>query len=111
MLRANHQLTSRYPRRGKRAREPLPPELPEPEPAPTNGARLVCLRPLLFKADGRYCVQFRGQVVSRHCSFALALYVRRRVEARLFRAQVLAIVPSYVTRAACRGALVKDPRV
>jgi hypothetical protein len=76
-----------------------------PAPSSNGRAALVCLRPLLFTTGGRYCVEFSGGVFSRHRALALALLVRGRVEARLFRAQVLAIVPSYVTRIPRRGAL------
>ena len=43
----------------------------------TNGQALVCLHPLLFKTGGRYCVQFRGRVFSRHRSCAHGSRCRR----------------------------------
>lgn len=62
-----------------------PPPCQEQSPASGNGTtytwarlRWWCCRPrpTLFKSAGRYCVQWRGQVFSRHRSLALAQLVR-----------------------------------
>jgi hypothetical protein len=41
--------------------------------------RRVVPRPTLFKAAGRYCVEFNGWVLSRHRTLALALPVREKI--------------------------------
>ena len=80
----------RYPCRGARARSrpgqqwfpAKSRERPKKKASPNGQPQrpLVCLRPMLIKTGGRYCVQFKGRIVSRHRSLALALLVRARVE-------------------------------